>query len=161
MNDDIAMENGPLQVFPGSHKGPILDHHSDGIFAGSVDLDKAGLKLEDAVALTGPAGTITIHHGRILHGSALNTSPRDRQMLFYEMLAADAFPIAGAMTPFTTMEDYDSRMLCGTPTKEPRLQSIPIRVPQPQPAKAGSIYEIQEQQKAKAYASYEEVKTIK
>ncbi|MGI9354518.1 MAG: phytanoyl-CoA dioxygenase family protein [Rhizobiaceae bacterium] len=155
--DDVEFQNGPLQVFPGSHKGPILDHHHQGVFAGSVDLAEAGLDMKDAVSLMGPAGTISIHHGRMLHGSALNNSPRDRQILFYEMMAADAFPVTGAMTPFTTIEDYDSRMLCGEPTKQPRLENIPIRIPQPQPAKAGSIYEIQSQGKG-GYDTYEQKK---
>ena len=31
--DDVLDENGPLQVFPGSHKGPILNHHTDGVFS--------------------------------------------------------------------------------------------------------------------------------
>ncbi len=158
--DDIYHENGPLQVFPGSHRGPILDHHSDGIFAGSVDLETAGLSLDDAVSLTGPAGTITIHHARTLHGSALNTSGRDRQMLFYEMMAADAFPIMGAMTKFDSIEQYDALMLCGTSTNEPRLAGVPVRIPQPQPDRAGSIYEIQEQGKARAYQTYEEAKAV-
>ncbi len=156
--DDIYQENGPLQVFPGSHTGPILDHHHDGVFAGSVDLTDAGYKLEDATSLTGPAGTITIHHARLLHGSALNTSSRDRQMLFYEMMAADAFPIQGAMTRYDSIEQYDALMLCGQTTKQPRLTPVPVRIPQPQPGKAGSIYEIQSAGKGKDYQTYEEVK---
>ncbi|MEP0940602.1 MAG: phytanoyl-CoA dioxygenase family protein [Rhizobiaceae bacterium] len=156
--DDIGMENGPLQVFPGSHKGPILDHHDDGVFTGAVDLAVAGLNLDDAAALTGPAGTITIHHARTLHGSALNRSDRDRQILFYEMMAADAFPVMGAMTKFESIEEYDALMLCGETTKQPRLTNIPVRIPQPQPAKAGSIYEIQSQSEKPGYATYEEVK---
>ncbi len=156
--DDIDLENGPLHVFPGSHRGPMLDHHSNGVFAGAVDLDAAGLDLADSVALTGPAGTITIHHARTLHGSALNTSSRDRQMLFYEMMAADAFPVMGSMTKFETIEQYDSLMLCGEPTKQPRLSAVPIRIPQPQPERAGSIYEIQTQSNKGGYATYEEVK---
>ena len=156
--DDIGMENGPLQVFPGSHRGPILDHHSDGVFTGAVDLQTAGLDLNDAASLTGPAGTVTIHHARILHGSALNQSDRDRQILFYEMMAADAFPVMGAMTKFDSIEQYDSLMLCGEATKQPRLADIPVRIPQPQPAKAGSIYEIQSQSEKPGYAKYEEVK---
>lgn len=156
--DDIGMENGPLQIFPGSHIGPILDHHDNGVFAGAVDLEKAGLNLNDAVALTGPAGTITIHHARVLHGSALNQSPRDRQMLFYEMMAADAFPVMGGMTKFESIEQYDQLMLCGTSTKEPRLTSVPVRIPQPQPDKAGSIYEIQAVSDKPGYATFEEVK---
>lgn len=156
--DDIEMENGPLQVFPGSHEGPILDHHSDGVFVGAVDLEEAGLKLEDAVSLTGPAGTISIHHGHILHGSALNQSARDRQILFYEMMAADAFPVCGGDMKFQTLDEYNKLMLCGEPTNEPRLEAVPCRVPLPKPAKAGSIYEIQAGAKKKSYQTYEETK---
>ncbi len=71
--DDMALENGPLMVFPGTHKGPIHDHHANGVFVGAMDLAASGLTPKDAVALTGPAGSISIHHGRIVHGSALNT----------------------------------------------------------------------------------------
>ena len=141
--DDIEEVNGPLMVFPGSHKGPIHDHHANGVFAGAMDLERDGYDLADAVQLTAKAGALTIHHGRIVHGSALNRSARDRRLLFLEMMAADAFPIMGSMTSFDSIEEYDSRILCGEPTKEPRLEPIPVRIPQPQPEKAGSIYEIQ------------------
>lgn len=141
--DDMDLENGPLQVFPGTHTGPIYDHHADGVFAGSIDLNRCGLDEADTVALTGPAGTLTIHHGRIVHGSAVNRSDRDRKMLFYEMMAADAFPVMGAMTWFGSIADYDELMLCGQPTLQPRLETIPVRIPQPQPKMNRSIYEIQ------------------
>ena len=141
--DDIAEANGPLMVFPGSHKGPIHDHHANGVFAGAMDLERDGYDLADAVQLTAGAGALTIHHARIVHGSALNRSDRDRRLLFLEMMAADAFPVMGGMTKFDSLEDYDSRILCGKPTKEPRLERVPVRIPQPQPEKAGSIYEIQ------------------
>lgn len=141
--DDMAAENGPLMVFPGTHTGPMLDHHQNDVFVGAVDMAANGFDPAKAVALTGPAGSISIHHGRILHGSALNTSDRDRRILFYEMMAADAFPIMGGTTRFDSIQDYNSRLLCGQPTLTPRLKDIPVRIPQPQPDKAGSIYEIQ------------------
>jgi len=141
--DDMEAENGPLMVFPGSHKGPIHNHHADGVFVGAMDLAASGLDPKDAVALTGPAGAISIHHGRIVHGSALNTSDRDRRLLFYEMMAADAFPVMGSMTSFGSLEEYNERMLCGTPTITPRLRDVPVRIPLPQPDARGSIYEIQ------------------
>ncbi len=141
--DDMSEENGPLMVFPGSHKGPIHNHHANGVFAGAIDLKASGLDVNDAVALTGPAGSISIHHGHIIHGSALNTSGRDRRLLFYETMAADAFPIQGSTTKFDSIEDYDTRILCGKPTLEPRLEPVPVRIPQPQPALNRSIYEIQ------------------
>lgn len=154
--DDMTLENGPLQVIPGSHKGPILDHHLEGVFAGACDLAEAGYSPEDGVALTGPAGSLSIHHARILHGSALNTSRRDRQMLFYEIMAADAFPVMGSMTAFDSIEAFDARLLCGEATRAPRLAPVPVRIPQPQPQKAGSIYEIQSQGKGKAFRTYDE-----
>jgi len=156
--DDMTFENGPLQVVPGSHKGPVLDHHLNGVFAGACNLAEAGYALEDAVALTGPAGTVSIHHARLLHGSALNTSKRDRQMLFYEMMAADAFPVMGTMTAFASIEEFDARLLCGEVTRVARLERVPVRIPQPQPQKAGSIYEIQSQGKAKDFQTYDETK---
>ncbi len=143
MIDDMVGENGPLMVFPGTHRGPLHDHHADGVFVGAMDLEDCGLDLADAVELTGPAGSISIHHARIVHGSALNTSDRDRRLLFYEMMAADAFPVMGSMTTFKSLEDYDSRMLCGDPNITPRLESVPVRIPLPQPDRNRSIYEVQ------------------
>ena len=149
--DDMADENGPLMVFPGSHRGPVYDHHVDGVFAGAMVPADNGLNTNDAVPLIGPAGSISIHHGRIVHGSALNRSDRPRRILFYEMMAADAFPIMGSMTRWDGIEDYNDRMLCGTPTLQPRLKDIPIRIPQPQPNVAISIYEIQKGLKTRAF----------
>ena len=149
--DDMEDENGPLMVYPGSHKGPVYDHHVDDVFAGAFVPEAVGLNPADAVALKGPAGSISIHHGRIVHGSALNTSDRSRRILFYEMMAADAFPIIGSMTQWSGIEDYNTRMLCGEPTLEPRLKDIPVRIPQPQPDVPISIYEIQKGLKARAF----------
>ena len=153
--DDMAEENGPLQVFPGSHRGPVYDHHVDGVFAGAILPEAVGLDVKDAVPLMGPAGSISIHHGRILHGSALNRSDKARRILFYEMMAADAFPIMGSMTKWDGIEDYNTRMLCGKPTIQPRLKDIPIRIPQPQPDVPISIYEIQKGLKDRAFETVE------
>ena len=141
--DDMHEENGPLKVFPGSHKGPIHNHHSGDVFAGGIDMASSGLNPDDAVSLLGPAGSVSIHHARIVHGSALNRSASDRRLLFYEICAADAFPIMGSMTRFDSLEDYNGKMLCGTPTSQPRLADVPVRIPLPQPDKNKSIYEVQ------------------
>ena len=153
--DDMGLENGPLMVFPGSHKGPIYDHHADGVFVGAMDLAASGLDIRDAVPLMGPAGSISLHHARIVHGSALNTSAQDRRLLFYETLAADAFPVMGSMTSFGSLEEYDARMLCGAPTITPRLGDIPVRIPLPQPETRGSIYEIQKGLKHRGFSIYD------
>jgi hypothetical protein len=72
-------------------------------------------------------------------------------MMFYEITAADAFPLGGSMSKFEGMEEYDSRLLCGTPTITPRLTDVPVRIPQPQPATQGSIYEIQKALRARSF----------
>jgi ectoine hydroxylase-related dioxygenase (phytanoyl-CoA dioxygenase family) len=149
--DDMQSENGPLMVFPGSHNGPIHDHHVDGVFAGAMDLAACGFDMKDAVELKGPAGSVSIHHGRIVHGSALNRSDRDRRLLFYEMMAADAFPIMGSLTRWSDIKDYNDRMLCGDPTLEPRVQSIGARIPAPLPTDNFTIYEIQKRLHARSF----------
>ena len=152
-SDTVAQGFGSLglMVYPGSQKGPVYDHHVEGVFAGAMLPEDNGLNPNDAVPLTGPAGSISIHHGRIVHGSALNTSERARRVLFYEMMAADAFPLMGSMTRWDGIEDYNTRMLCGTPTLNPRLKDIPVRIPQPQPDVPISIYEIQKGLKKRAF----------
>lgn len=157
--DDMQPKNGPLMVYPGSHNGPVYDHHVDGVFAGAMLPEENGLNPKDAVSLLGPAGSISIHHGRIVHGSALNTSDRERRILFFEMMAADAFPLMGSMTRWDGIEDYNKRMLCGEPTLNPRLKDIPVRIPQPQPNVPISIYEIQKGLKKRAFEVIEASQT--
>jgi hypothetical protein len=55
------------------------------------------------------------------------------------------------MSPFESLEEYDSRLLCGEPTITPRLVEVPVRIPQPQPATQGSIYEIQKALRARSF----------
>src|SRR3546814_12432932 len=57
--DDMSEENGPLMVFPGSHRGPVHDHHADGVFAGAMSLAASGLDLRAAAPLPGPPGSQT------------------------------------------------------------------------------------------------------
>ena len=76
---------------------------------------------------------------RALHGSALNTSDRSRNLLLYEVAAADAWPILGV----PDFDDFNRRVLTGRPSIEPRLTSVPVRLPLPPAARQGSIYENQ------------------
>ena len=143
MLDDMTLENGPLQVLPGTHRGPTFDHHADGRFCGAIDPETCGLDFSRAVALTGPAGSISLHHVRLLHGSATNRSGADRRLMLFELTAADAWPLAGTSSTFSDLAEYDSRLLCGEPTIQPRLVAAPIRIPQPTARAVGSIYENQ------------------
>lgn len=153
--DDVGPENGPLMVIPGSHRGPVYDHHADGHFAGTMSLAKSGLDVKDAVRAMAPAGSISIHHVRVVHGSDRNRSDKDRGVLFYELSAADAFPVAGSMGTFGSLEEFDAQMVCGEPTLEPRLADVPVQIPLPLPPTQGSIYEIQKQSAAKGFETVE------
>jgi ectoine hydroxylase-related dioxygenase (phytanoyl-CoA dioxygenase family) len=137
--DDCSMENGPLLVVPGSHKALVYDHHANGYFTGAMDpgLKAAGYDL--AVPLMGEAGSMTIHHARLVHGSALNTSSRPRRLLLHEYAAADAWPLMGV----ASLEEFQARMVRGKPTIEPRLAPVPVRMPLPSSPFQGSIYENQ------------------
>ncbi|MEM8813637.1 MAG: phytanoyl-CoA dioxygenase family protein [Pseudomonadota bacterium] len=159
MLNDMLPENGPLMVFPRSHRGPVFDHNAGGVFCGAMDLADCGLNAADAVPLTGPAGSISLHHVRMVHGSALNRSKVDRKLLLFEIADADAFPVFGSTSPVTTFEAFDAKMLCGRPTRAPRLAPVPVRVPVPRP-KAGSIYEFQKSAAARAFDVYDDVADV-
>jgi phytanoyl-CoA hydroxylase len=139
MLEDIDEENGALLVIPGSHRGPVHDHHVEGRFCGAMDPTRVELDFSKAVSCTGKAGSCSFHHVRLVHGSAENRSQRPRPLMLYECAAADAWPLNN----WTNLDEFDSRMLCGKPTLEPRLEKVPVRMPYPPALKQGSIYENQ------------------
>ncbi len=144
--DDMEIENGCLMVIPGSHGAPAYDHHEDGVFVGAVS--ENDVKIEDAVSITLKAGGISIHHVRLLHGSAPNVSTRPRRLLLMGYAAADAFPLTG----FGNWDDWNAKMLRGKPTNEPRLEPVPARIAEPKPERTGSIFEIQDQRRKSYHA---------
>ncbi|WP_222182713.1 phytanoyl-CoA dioxygenase family protein [Geminicoccus harenae] len=142
MMDDCAIENGPLLCIPGSHKGKVYDHHADGYFCGAIDPTGSDIPFDQAVPCIGPAGSISIHHARTIHGSALNTSDRMRRLLLFQYRAADAWPLcAGNQMDW---EAWEALMLTGqTDPIAPRLADVPVRLPLPPARSQGSIYENQ------------------
>ena len=156
MLEDVNLENGPLQVIPGSHKGPVLSHHHNGIFCGAIDPDDPDFQREKIVTLTGNAGSMTVHHARTLHGSAPNQSDRPRLILFYEIAKADAWPILGATSYYHALgqskfwDDLQDRTIIGTPCVEPRVENVPVRMPLPPAKDASSIFQTQKSGGAKS-----------
>jgi phytanoyl-CoA hydroxylase len=140
MMDDMAMENGPLLIIPGSHRGPVFDHHANGVFCGAMDPSRGEVDYGKAVPLTGRGGSITVHHVRTVHGSAPNLSDRDRRLLLFQFRAADAWPLLGFPGGIAA---FDALMVAGEPTLEPRLAPVPVRLPLPPATLQGSIYENQ------------------
>ena len=154
--DDCGPENGPLMVIPGSHTWPILDHHVDGVFCGAIAPSTANIDFSKAVALTGKAGNMTIHHVRMVHGSALNTSDRPRRLLLFQYTAVDAFPLLG----IPDWEKFNANIVTGNPTAEPRLTPVPVRIPLPAAIFEGSIYENQRTLGSRYFAVYEEARAV-
>ena len=141
MLDDVDMANGPMLVVPGSHKGPVFDHHGpDGRFCGAMDPAKCDIDLSRALPCLGRAGSVTVHHVRAVHGSATNLSGRDRRFLLFQYRAADAWPLLGFKDG---IEKFQSLLLAGEPSIEPRLAAVPVRLPLPPAEHQGSIYENQ------------------
>ena len=135
--DAMSEENGGMLVVPGSHRGPVFDHHQDGYFVGAVtDSEMRG---DHTVQLEVPAGGISLHHVRTLHGSVPNRSPRPRRLLLFEMCAIDAWPLAN----MTDLDTFNARILRGSPTLTPRMEAVPVRIPLPGHERRGSIYEVQ------------------
>ena len=137
--DDCTEENGPMFVVPGSHKGPTYDHHEHGYFCGAIDPDAIKDEIAKAVPLMGPAGTLTIHHARLLHASAFNRSGRSRRFLLQAYAAADAWPLADLKGG---LDGFNEKIVHGEPTLAPRVVPAPIRIPLPlrPSAVVGSIY---------------------
>lgn len=150
MLEDVTLENGPLMVIPGSHKGPILSHHNhDGVFCGAIDPTDPHFHFDQAVTLTGKAGDMTVHHARTLHGSAPNTSDRARLILFFECNASDAWQLMGGnsyihqLDQLALWEDMQARIVCGSRISQPRLADCPVRLPIPPAPDASSIFKTQ------------------
>ena len=119
MLDDVDLENGPMMVMPGSHRGPIHDHHAR--TAGSAarwTRPRCDIDLSRALPCLGKAGSITVHHVRAVHGSATNFSGRERRFLLYQYRAADAWPLLGLTDG---IEKFDELLLAGEPSLAPRL----------------------------------------
>jgi phytanoyl-CoA hydroxylase len=150
--DDCDIDNGPLMVVPGSHLGPTWSHHADGRFCGALDPATCDVDLSKAVPLMGPAGSMTIHHARLVHGSALNRSNRQRRLLLHEYTAADAWPLMG----IADFDDFSDRMVLGVAGVEPRIVAAPVRMPLPAADHQGSIYENQRSAARRYFETYED-----
>ena len=112
---DCGPEQGPLGAIPGSHKGEIFDHYnSDGTWTGDIQTEDLGrIDGSKAVYLEGPAGSITLHNYRTVHGSRPNNSEIGRPLLLNVVSAADAMPYT--FNPLHSR--YQQQIIRGKPAK--------------------------------------------
>ena len=124
--DDVTLENGPLEVVPGSHRGPIHEHWHDGVFTGAVAPDIAAAGQRRAVRCTGPAGSACLMHTRLLHGSAPNVSDRQRTLFIAEYCAEDARPLDANHLP----SRFEGEVVRGVQTNRVRCSSYEMAYPE-------------------------------
>jgi len=103
------------------------------------DEDIARLERHRAVLLALPAGSIHIHHYRLVHWSAPNTSPGDRRLLINSYTAADAVSLA----PDLTGSPLAGKLLRGTWPTVARRTSGDMPMPPDFSQGYTSIYELQ------------------
>ncbi len=147
--EDVTEDNGPMMVIPGSHKGPIFDHHNAGVFVGALDVGDERFDASNAVSLTGRAGSITVHHVRTVHGSKENVTDRNRPFLVLSYFAVDAWPLAQSYE----LDEFNSRILRGQPTLAPRQVTLPVRIPYPKISTTDSIYDDQDSVRGRSFES--------
>ena len=143
MIDDIDENNAPLMIVPSSHEGATLNHHFQGVFSGSVNPDSEKIDLSTAVKLTGPAGSVSFHHVKALHGSSPNFSSRPRRLLLFEYASADAWPLVD-FEVYGDFHEFQEKIVLGKGTLHPRNEPEHIIMPFPRPPNPDSIYRIQE-----------------
>lgn len=137
--EDCDSSSAPLRVIPGSNKGPVYDHHQNDIFTGGIPDEALGNLLEQAVELTGPAGSLTLHHVRTLHASGDCNTAKARPLLLFSYAAVDAFPVFDRYD----LQEYDARILRGEPVRAGRMEAVPFRLHLPRAPGTDSIYDDQ------------------
>lgn len=124
--DDVTLENGPLNVVPGSHRGPLFDHWHDGVYTGTVSPEVEAAHVDDAVPVFGPAGSACLMHTRLLHGSSSNGSDRPRTLLIVEYRAEDSRPLQVNHIP----SRYDGEVVRGVRTNRVRCSAYEMEYPE-------------------------------
>lgn len=97
--DDVTLQNGPLEVVPGTHKGPLYPHWHHGVFTGAVADDVYEAHKDRIVKCTGKAGSVCLMHSSLLHGSAPNLSDRARTLYITTYYAEDAIELSPNALP--------------------------------------------------------------
>ncbi len=137
MVDEVTAENGPLEVLPGSHRGPLHGLWHDGVFTGAVAEAIAADCRPRAEVCTGPAGAVCLMHSRLLHGSAPNRSARPRTLFISVFSADDAVPLSPNPMP----SRHEGLLVRGE--RSGRVRSIAYDIALPQLPTTASFFDQQ------------------
>lgn len=124
--DDVTLENGPLEVVPGTHNGPLYSLWHDGVFTGAVSSEVELEKKEGAISCTGRAGSACLMHSKLLHGSSSNRTKLPRSLFIVSYSAEDAIPLTENPLP----SDLDGMIVRGKKTDTVRCSSYSVELPE-------------------------------
>ncbi len=136
--DEVTLENGPLEVLPGTHKGELHTHWHDGVFTGAVDESIVEASADKIVKCTGPAGSVCLMHARLLHGSAPNLSSNPRTLYITTYYSEDAIELSPNHLP----SELTHELVRGEPSG--RVRCVPYDMELPAVPKATSFFAQQE-----------------
>lgn len=138
---DTEENDGALCFIPGSHDGPLYDHHDrDGNWRGCVQPeDVARIDTARARPITGAAGTLLIHNCRTVHGSPPSETGRPRPLLINAYTSADAF----GYTPNPQPSRRSGQIVRGRPARVAHHDPRPCLLPPDWSNGYTSIFEAQ------------------
>lgn len=132
--DEVTLENGPLEVVPGTHRGPLYPHWHGGVFTGAVSDAVLAQHQDQIVKCTGRAGAVCLMHARLLHGSAPNLSDRPRTLYISTYYAEDAIELSPNHLPSTLTHELVRGQASG------RVRCTPYDMQLPEVPKGTSFF---------------------
>ncbi len=124
--DEVTLENGPLEVVPGSHKGTLYTHWHGGRFTGAVADSVMEEQGDKVVPCIGKAGSVCLMHSSLLHGSAPNLSDSSRTLYITTYYAEDARELSPNALPSTLTHE----LVSGVETGRVRCSSYEMELPE-------------------------------
>ena len=124
--DEVTLENGPLEVVPGTHKGPFFSHWHDGVFTGAVSDDVVAAHQDQIVKCTGKPGSVCLMHASLLHGSAPNLSDKSRTLYITTYYAEDAVELHDNHLP----SKFTYKLIRGEETGRIRCSDYEVELPE-------------------------------
>ena len=124
--DDVTLNNGPLEVVPGTHRGPLYSLWNNGVFTGAVADSVYEEHKGNRVKCIGKAGSACLMHCSLLHGSAPNLSEESRTLYIATYYAEDAIELSPNALPSTLTHE----LVRGKHSGRVRCSSYEMEIPQ-------------------------------
>ncbi len=144
---DVADNMAPMGVIPKSHEGELFDlYNEDEVWTGAIrETDLGRVALDEAVFLAGPAGSVTVHNCRMVHGSPPNASARSRPLLLQTYTSADALKLTGLTDGLV----HSNQIVRGKPAKWIDFDPRPCLIPPDWSKGYTSIFAVQQEEEAR------------